>query len=342
MGEVIFGGDDMDVDGVVNRMREARSVPAVIKATLANLRAEKEGCVVFFCEGIDDKKVYYHWLSLLGFPTGYEFITCGGKGSLLRFRASLKRDLSGLGGNSFFLLDKDFDGLRNEGSGTDVYMTETYSFENELVCEEVLENILVVDLHCNADPRVREKVLSRFKNVYDRFLIATKLINYRLFVARRLGIEVESMPERINQLARVDLLSIECLGEGVEETVVLREEPSKEEDDKLWADFCQLVSVKEYRGKFALLFFLRWLDLLCKDKNSDCSALFSKENDGNINARFQPSLDLVVSRSRPPASFCRFIEKIEINPTNLTKEQQFENECNGGQMKIIRNRGRFA
>jgi hypothetical protein len=59
--------------------------------------------------------------------------------------------------NRAFFVDRDFDDLQGRLPDNTVYMTETYSIENCIVCREVLEDILKMPLlnfewvFCGAD-----------------------------------------------------------------------------------------------------------------------------------------------------------------------------------------------
>lgn len=298
---------------LLRSMREARDSPAVHKASLAALRAHKPNAVAFACEGVDDKKVYFHWTRNLNIKFGYEFIVCNGKEKVLKFRELLRRDVTGLNKDVYFFVDKDFDGLKGYAAGPDIYLTETYSFENALVAPEVLRDILAVDMHCHSEPQIRDSVIKKFEEIYSSFLDVTRAHNHRIYLARRLGINSKPLPDKLNKLATVSLLKVEFAEKSANEVIVLDREPSQPEVDLHEVDFCSLEPKRDYRGKFALLFFARWLELLGKDRNSEESNLFRGVMKPSASATIQYSLDSIASRSLPPDSFKEFIGAISVD-----------------------------
>ncbi|MFU2489511.1 DUF4435 domain-containing protein [Thauera sp. WH-1] len=311
-GDIQPGIDAKEIS-LLRSMREARDAPAVHKASLAALRAHKPDAVAFACEGVDDKKVYFHWIRNSQIKFGYEFIVCNGKEKVLRFRELLRRDVTGLNKGVYFFIDKDFDGLKGYDKGPDVYVTETYSFENALVTSEVLREILTVDMHCHSAPQIRDAVVEKFEEVYSSFLDVTRAHNHRIYLARRLGIDSKPLPDKLNRLATVGLLKVGFADKSVDEAIVLDREPSQSEINQHDADFCSLDPKRDYRGKFALLFFVRWLELLGKDRNSEESFLFKRAMKPSASATIQYSLDSIASRSLPPGSFKEFIGAISVD-----------------------------
>ena len=80
---------------LIESMRDAREVPAVMKSQLAALRAvDPEVCVIAF-EGIDDKTVYYHWIKQIVPKFVYEPFVCKGKAKVLQFKKMREQDLAG-------------------------------------------------------------------------------------------------------------------------------------------------------------------------------------------------------------------------------------------------------
>ena len=304
-----------DAEGMslLRSMRDARDAPAVFKASLAALRAHNPDAVAFACEGVDDKKVYFHWIRNSHIKFEYEFIVCNGKEKVLKFRELLRRDVTGLNKDVYFFVDKDFDGLREYAKGSDIYLTETYSFENVLVTSEVLREILAVDMHCHSEPQIRDSVIEKFEEIYSSFLNLTRAHNHRIYLARRLGLNSKPLPDKLNKLATVGLLKVEFAEKSINEAIVLDREPSQPEIDQYEADFSSLEPKRDYRGKFALLFFTRWLELLGKDRNSEESNLFGGVMKPSASATVQYSLDSIASRSLPPDSFREFIDAISVD-----------------------------
>ncbi|MEO3713070.1 DUF4435 domain-containing protein [Roseateles flavus] len=281
-----------------------------MKSKLAGIRSHCRDCIVFAFEGIEDKTIYFHWLRQINPGMKYEFLVCSGKAQVLEFRELLRRDLTGLRDSIFFFVDRDFDDLRGVEFGDDIFMTETYSIENQLVCHKVLEGIMNVDLHCHGEPECRRTVLRKFDELYDSFLSITEALNRRIFLARTLSIRnSKPFPDKIRLLANVELLHVSSTDLDPMQIVVLDREPTEQEVSAHEDAFKTLNRRDRYRGKFALLFFQRWLELLGEERNKPDSEIFKGlERKNTANGRL--SLDSLAAKSVPPEGFKNFIDRI--------------------------------
>lgn len=301
---------------LVERLREARGVPAVLKTKLASLRSQSPCVIVFLVEGVDDKIIYYHWLRQIDPCLRYEVLICNGKGRLLEFRNLLGRDVTGLGKNVYFLLDHDFDGLRGQAAGPDVFVTDTYSVENHLVTRDVVEAVLNSELHCHAEPTVRLAVLEIFERSYQSFLKVTRPHNQRIFTSRRVGIASRRpWPSKIHLVARVALREVTASEHRPKDVIELEREPTDYETGAHSDDFSVLNPATDYRGKFALLFFTRWLQLLAEDRSSQSPDVFKHAEKTSYSVNCRLPLDSLASRSTAPNKLRVFIDSVlaEVN-----------------------------
>lgn len=255
-------------------MKDGLSVPAVLKAQLIYLRSSDPDLIVLAFEGPDDKDVYDCWIGKIAPNLDYEPFVCEGKSPLLDFRKSLSRDRNNLGNGVYFFIDKDFDGLRGHTESNNIFITDTYSFENLLVTANVLDNLMKVDLNCHGARECRRSVAALFDKIYVEFLECTKQLNRRYFYAKRLNIEVLDLPERAGYLANITLSKISHATPPPETRLLLAREPTQEEMNILDPIFDKLIPKNSYRGKFALRFFKNWLDHLIKDRNCTESEYF--------------------------------------------------------------------
>jgi hypothetical protein len=296
-------------DALIQSLRDARNVPAVLKTKLAAIRTHSAQVAVFAFEGIDDKIIYFHWLKQISPSLGYEVLICNGKGRLLEFRRLLQRDVTGLKEHVYFFVDHDFDGLRGHRAGNDIFVTEGYSVENCIVSRDVLDQILRGELHCHSEPGARVAVLELFDRVYDSFLLLTRPYNERIFVARRFGIQNKRpWPSKINQLAKVTLYDVAQSDQTPRDVVELEREPTEAEMEGCANEFSRLDPRTKFRGKFAVLFFVRWLQLLGDDRNSADSKVFSSLERPLSAANGRLPLDSLASKSNPPTTLRPFVE----------------------------------
>jgi hypothetical protein len=305
-----------DVEGaaacaLIESMRDARDVPAVMKSQLAALRAvDPDVCVIAF-EGIDDKTVYYHWIKQIVPVFVYEPFVCKGKTKVLQLKTMLEQDLGGLSNGVLYVIDRDFDDLCGHQSAEELFMTQAYSFENYLVNESVLDELLKNELHCHSEPACRAGVQQLFRTQYTDFLSVTKDLNFRVFVAKKCRIQREKdLPKTLSRVATVALTSVTPVQESVCAQAVLAREPTEQEYAELDADFVNLVPEERYRGKFALMFFCHWLGLLAKDRNNASSTLFTGLDREGLVARQQFTLDSLAARAPHPPGLQEFVLRV--------------------------------
>lgn len=296
---------------LLESMRDAREVPAVMKSRLAALRAvDPDVCVIAF-EGIDDKTVYYHWIKQIVPEFVYEPFVCKGKAKVLQLKRMLEQDRGELSNGVLYVIDRDFDDLCGHQSAEELFMTQTYSFENYLVNEVVLDELLKNELHCHAEPTCREGIRQLFHKQYSDFLSVTKDLNLRIFVAKKCQIPREKeLPKSLSRIATVSLSSVAPAQEPVCAQVALAREPTEEEYTAQDVEFANLNPKERYRGKFALMFFCQWLGLLAKDRNDAASTLFLGLDRDGLVARQQFTLDSLAARAPHPMGLREFLLRV--------------------------------
>lgn len=293
-------------DSYLDKMRTARNGTAVLKIKLANLKSALPRCNVFAFEGIDDKVVYFHWVKRITPKLQYEPFPCYGKDQVLKLKEMLKRDLGNISENVYFFIDRDFDDLRGELADANTFMSDNYSVENYLVSSDILEELLKNEFHCHGDVTVRASILDMFERMYSDFLLHTQEINLRLFLCRRLRIKLKApLPDKINKIACILPASISPSTFASAEVVQAEREPNADECASLSEEFAGFDGSQRYRGKFALLFFLKWLENLATDRNSSAPIIFPEPLRG-YKVRFQNiGLDSLASKSdTPPGLHC--------------------------------------
>jgi hypothetical protein len=299
-------------DPYLDHLKEARKRPAVLKLRLASLRSEAPDIIVFAFEGDDDKIVYSQWIRRILPALEYEPFPCGGKKEVLQLREVVLRDVSGIGGPIYFFVDRDFDDLP-EGCIDDdtIFMTSRYSVENYLVTAEVLVELLKNEFHCHGRPDVREPIKARFEADYLEFLAVTKEVNWRLFVARKLRIELQKpLPKKVSSLAAV---ALEAVGQSeipMDDIVAYAVEPPEESVVPLVDEFESLDAPGRYRGKFAMRFFQRWLELLGAEYAQPALGLFG-DIDRSSRARLSElTIGNYASKSNLPSGLPAFLDQL--------------------------------
>lgn len=303
--------DEVAACALIKSMRDAREVPAVMKSRLAALRAVDPDVLVIAFEGIDDKAVYYHWIKQIAPAFVYEPFVCKGKTKVLQLKKMLEQDLGELSNGVLYVIDRDFDDLCGHQSAEELFMTQAYSFENYLVNEVVLEELLKNELHCHAEPTCRANIQQLFRTQYTDFLSATKDLNFRIFVAKKCCIQREKdLPKKLSRVATVSLSTVSPVQDPVFEQVVLAREPTAEEYAALDVEFANLNPADRYRGKFALMFFCHWLCLLARDRNHASSELFKGLDCDGLVARPQFTLDSLAAKAPHPPGLREFVLRV--------------------------------
>jgi hypothetical protein len=224
----------------------------------------------------------------------------------------LRRDLGGLADRVYFFIDRDFDDYRGyDPDPVTTFMTDQYSVENYLVTRGVLEELLKDEFHCHAEPLVRNQVLDRFDECLKQFLVSTEAINFRLFIARRRGFTLcRHLPNRANNVATIGITDVRALNCSPQEIIVFEEAVSSEDERQLRQEFESLNPPERYRGKFNLLFFMKWLELLATDRRTEPPTIFSevaKPYSVNLAAI---SLGMLASKAQSPLGLRDFLAQI--------------------------------
>lgn len=299
---------DVYLASVINS-KKSRSV---IKTEFAQSVSAIPADVKVFCvEGPGDRVVYYHWVKKICPQLSYEFYQCGNKDKVLQLFDALEIDRTGVGNRVYFFVDRDFDDLQGRLGNERVFMTDKYAVENYLVTSEVLNDILALEFHCNGAPAVRSAIIGLFERVYEEHLAATRELNFRAYVAKLLGFpRVRPYPERIGQISNVELSAVGQLEVDLAQVIIWQRDLTEEEERKFRESFDALVPKDRYRGKFALCFFTRWLELLRVARQSANCELFTPlplpEN--KINGNF--SLETIAPKAAPPEKLYQFFAAI--------------------------------
>lgn len=299
------------MDTEVQRLRSARDSVAVSKLELIGAMTRCPGIPILVVEGPDDKLVYSQWIRRIRNELSYEFYVAKGKRQTLALLDAIRRDKTGLEGKIFFFIDRDFDDLGEHEPSKYLFMTDMYSIENYLVDENLLDDVLSVEFHCNGHPELRKIIRKLFTSSYESFLEVTKEFNFRLFLSKAIPINRSgSFPERINQIAIVSLDTTQPQIRPITEVIDLEREPIEAEITIIRPLFDALNKSQRYRGKFSLLFFNKWIDLLVEDYSSKNTKYFSEIEENQRARRQELVLSSLASRSAMPAALGDFLATI--------------------------------
>ncbi|GJI96100.1 hypothetical protein RugamoR57_28180 [Duganella caerulea] len=297
-------------DSFLNEMLASRSSRAVLKMDLAKLRSSLKNTLIVAMEGKGDKFVYSQWIRRILPDLEFEPFACGGKTKVLSLKAAVEADLNNLSKGVIFVIDRDFDDLRGcEPSGS-LFMTDAYSVENYLVASVVVQELLTNDFDCHAQPLLRHDIIADFERLYSEFLTAMRDANRRIFLARRLGIPVVGgVPKKLSDFVVVELSSIKRTDMTPAEFIKLEREPSEEEASLYSGEFDAMEARSRHRGKFAIMFLMKWLELLALDRRAENSVWFGNLAK-NVTINVQGiTLGVMATRSTIPTGLPEFIQR---------------------------------
>ncbi|WP_374453731.1 DUF4435 domain-containing protein [Phenylobacterium sp.] len=262
-----------------------------MKLQLISVRSSAPDIAILVFEGDDDKLAYRQWISRICSSLRYEPFPCRGKAQLLKLRESVKEDKSGLSEGIYYFVDRDFDDLRGYDPDDKTFLTEMYSIENYIVSEVALDSILSDHFHCHANFALRREIARKFSMSYAQFLTITRELNWRIFLHRRLGVDIEgAIPKRIARIANLTLDGATDASPSCAEAIPVPLAPEDELYKELEIEFANLEPRARFRGKFAMIFFTKWLAHLANEYTDD-AGLF-KDIDRTSNVR---SGDLTIS-----------------------------------------------
>jgi len=118
------------------------------------------------------------------------------------------------------------------------------------------------------------------------------------------------LPERIGQIAAVSLDDVSLVDTSVDELVVLQREASEVESDHWSAEFRHLDPRAHYRGKFALMFFKRWLGLLVEERTVQGSTWFGDLGGDGMKPRGYFEAEVLATKSRLPDGLEDFLSGV--------------------------------
>src|SRR5260370_25890888 len=155
------------ITDATTRARNSRNSGAVLKAELITIRSRNRSIPVLVFEGDTDVGPYSVWISRARDDWNYVSLPGKGKDQVLDLRERLANDTTEVKCGVFFVVDRDFDDLRNQLPGPDVCCTESYSTENYLVSESILMNVLIDEFRCATRHETRTRILDLFRVVLE-------------------------------------------------------------------------------------------------------------------------------------------------------------------------------
>ena len=298
-------------DPYIKRLIESRERPAVIKIQFLNFRSQHPEGLVVTVEGDDDKVVYSYWIRRVNPDIRYEFFVSGGKRGIKKLKNTLFQDRSGADKGVVYLVDRDYDDLNGFSCIKNVFMLDRYSIENYLTEREVIDQTIKVAFPGSGKSGFREAICSQFETDLSQFLQASVEVNKRIFVARRLGLDIDDViPDSINKIAAVSIGKVAKDNTPPHDLIPYDLEVDKDILAQLEKEFSDLDPLSRYRGKFIIKFMRSWLSLLCEAyKKRDLDLLRHIDVEQGKIKQEEMTLGALACRSPLPEGFPTFISE---------------------------------
>lgn len=259
---------------LIERLRNSRKNPSVLKLKLISVRSIHPDTLVFVFEGPEDVGVYEAWISRSTSKPVYEPISGCGKEQLIDLRGILMAEKSPLLRRVHFFVDCDFDDYPPQDEH--LFILNSYSIENLICSKEALESLLTDEFRCAGSPEQRQRIVKQFETICTDFKKISNDINFLLFTARQLHIDVLKKPEKVSEISEIRLAEVVPQFRNASELVSLERVPTSAEIDSLTKKFSKLPDARAQRGKYVFQMFRRWLSALTEDAKSDAPTLFEK------------------------------------------------------------------
>lgn len=295
-----------------SRIRAHRSSGAVLKVKVSNIRSRNRSAVIAVVEGVTDIGPYEVWIGQIEHDLKIEFAPAAGKSQVLDFRRRMQGDQSGLAGGIYMFVDRDFDGLRGQRGGDDIFCTASYSIENYFVSEAILRSILTDEFQCTAETTHREEIVELFADLFRQFIDCIRDANRRIYQGRRLGLLKANIDDKISKYVDISHSRVRKMYDEkrLAELLVFDREPFIDETESIDAEFEALDPLLSYRGKFVLAFFLVWLVKIGEEGKRSGQTVFPS----TARVRFSPTsltLRSLATRSALPCGLEIFVRNMK-------------------------------
>ncbi|MHB1282420.1 MAG: DUF4435 domain-containing protein [Metallibacterium scheffleri] len=292
------------------RLRSQRTNPVVLKTKLATLRSHSPCVLVVVLEGQEDLTVYEIWIKRLADKLKWEPIIAHGKGNVLIFRDLVRRDKTGLGICTYFIVDHDYDGLRFATDDNDIYVLPAYSIENYLTDAEVFDSFLRTDLQVVGDPEVRTVLLERFKHLERLFIDAIMPACVSLYGARNESVGNVVINERVQDFIEIDINNVQVRPGTNIDHMIRSDSPISHEGRVQGRAFFGTCNPHFWiRGKFVLHFYKSICELFYEDRRSLAPTLFSERVQVRSYAPISVDFRSLAPKSALPEGLKEKIEK---------------------------------
>lgn len=298
-------------DTLTDRMRAAREKDVVSLQSYNTARSKHPSIAMIVLEGDEDPIYYGTMIGKTNPDLTWVPLVCKGKDRVLSLRVLLERNKDIDASLTYFIVDHDFDHLKGHQPGPNLYCTPSYSIENLLISDEVLNALLLGEYKCGAGDESIGTIRGLFEDRLAEFVVAMELANRTLHFCRTKKLYSGSVENRIKQYLSI---SLDAVSSKYDETDVGKLVGFSDELDisaigETTEAFDRLDPMKDWRGKFVLSTFVELLSLLQEDGNMKVPKYFQERRKVSFNPK-SSTIRVLASIAPAPTCLRDFIDRI--------------------------------
>ncbi len=297
----------------IDKMRAERKIPHVALQSYNLVRSKNPDIIVCIFEGRDDVIFYETLFQRIGTSERYTNFVANGKDPLLGLRDLLKNSEEHQNQKNIFFADKDFDGLKSHSDGDDIYLTETYSIENTLVTEQILDRILRSDFRCNhSENEALAHISSEFKKLIEDYTAKFKTPNLIIYHCRKNSIKLPSIRDSKDFMTvSVDHLHLKF--EDAFEMLGWPEDKPRNQVADSEPEFNEVCPLTEWRGKFLFYIFQEFIKHQVQRRTAKPPEIFNTRAPITFNPKVE--LRTFAIFSQIPETLLNFTKRHLCSPT---------------------------
>lgn len=279
-------------------------------------------------EGNDDPAFYSTIIRRCGVDINYLPFTAGGKDKVLTLRDIIAAHSErNFGKGVLFFIDHDFDDHKEYSRQPSTYCTPTYSIENIAASQRSLTELLINEFKLSTAEGLDdiENIVEKFGNASCEFFKATETLNKVIYFGRvhcndSSSPKIKSITDDYKKIFKIDSstmnVSKSYSDSDVFDLVKFEPTPPKIDDIKntVEKEFSVISPQENWRGKFWIDFFKKFISILVEDINSKKPIHFS---DGNAKVKISLGTDsifrILATSCDIPTCLSKFILNYEEN-----------------------------
>lgn len=271
--------------GLIDSMRKAREIPQVVLQQYSSIRSKGKESLICVFEGNDDLPYYGTVFKIVANDHAFAPILSKGKEQLLAFRQLLTKRTEDDPHIAYFI-DRDFDGYKGYPEGEDIYCTDGYSIENQMVGTDVLRELLASEYKCESsnDAECIDAIVHHYEARLNEFVDVMRPVNNIIYYARKNKIPLSGIENKIRKYLRFEGDSIVAKDNNIYELVGWPESIDYSLIDFYDESFLRLDPVVSWRGKFLFGFFVEMLTHYKADRTSEQPQYFGSK----VGVKFDP------------------------------------------------------